>query len=199
MVTKEIAMKAKRFEHKTEKNAVTTTTMPSKNFITARSGAAMLQVPYDGNLSDPVAVHRVALKAMLDYKNRPAEAGDLDRWFVSLLPQGGFVWTQVPRCFQDTRPQVCSNNFNWAGPPAEPKQAYILQTPVDPFNPDRGMQKQETYDPRAILVRQYSFASVNEETPCEGETTTRWCIKPTSGSPIYAYSWPKQEGETCDN
>lgn len=71
---------------------------------------------------------------------------------------------------------------------------HILQTPVDPFDPSRGLDEREVYKPYSVLRDQYAFAHITEETPCEGCETTRWRIKPAgSNPPIYAYSWPKPE------
>lgn len=163
------------------KHAITTTTHSSKPFIVTRCKGAKLNVPIEGDHA--LDQHRLALKAMLDYQGGEDNA-PLDRWVAGVLPQGGFVWLPVPRHFEDTRPQ-----------------AYILQTPTDPFHPERGLQKQETYSPAITLARQYAFAIIDEEPP-KGEgcgTTTRWRIKAQGGLVLYAYSWPKAEGETCDN
>lgn len=71
-------------------------------------------------------------------------------------------------------------------------QVFILQTPVNPYDPSRGLDEREVYLPRVVLEKQYSFSEITEEKPCDGCSTTRWRIKPVGSNPaVYAYSWPK--------
>ena len=58
---------------------------------------------------------------------------------------------------------------------------HILQTPVDPFDPSRGLDEREVYKPYSVLRDQYAFAHITEASIGPRLETVDWVFATHSG------------------